>query len=429
MKKCRTNSAPRKARSASERQGSTRQLTLPEVILDARLALREVVVGAGLRVLAAMLEDDRTLMCGPKSQANQERRAYRHGHDEGCLVMGGRKVRVGKPRVRSVQGQELELPTWQRLSREDPLQERVLEQMMVGVSTRAYARSLEELPTGMETVGTSRTNVSRQFKARTRRQMDEFLSRPLGNLDLPVILLDGTGFGDHVLVVALGIDTTGRKHVLGVTEGSTESEQVCRGLLGQLIERGLVVDRARLFVIDGGKGLRKAIREMFGGCALIQRCQVHKLRNVMEHLPEAKRSWVRAVMSRAWEQETVQKARGKLMHLASQLEEEFPGAARSILEGLDETLTLIGLSVRPELARTLRSTNAIENLQGTLKRVTRNVKRWRGGMMALRWAVAAMLEAQKKFRRVKGYAGMPQFIAALESTITSKSMDRRERIA
>lgn len=429
MKKCRTKLVPRKARSGSGRQGSRRQHTLPEVILDARLALREVVLGAGLRVLAAMLEEDRTMLCGPRSQPDEQRRAYRHGQDEGCLVMGGRKVRVSKPRARSTEGRELELPTWRRLSGEDPLQERVVEQMLVGVSTRAYARSLEDLPAGTETVGTSRTNVSRQFKARTRRQMENFMSRPLGDLDLPVILLDGTGFGDHVLVVALGIDSTGRKHVLGVTEGSTESEQVCRGLLGQLMERGLVVERARLFVIDGGKGLRKAIREVFGGWALIQRCQVHKLRNVMDHLPEGKRAWVRAAMNRAWEQETVEKARGKLRHLASQLEDEYPGAARSILEGLDETLTLIGLCVRPELARTLRSTNAIENLQGTLKRVTRNVKRWRGGTMALRWAVAALLEAQEKFRRVKGYAGMPALIASLESAVTSKSMDKKQRIA
>lgn len=429
MRKCRTELVSRKATSASERQGLMRQLTLPEVILDARLALREVVVGAGLKVLAAMLEEDRTALCGPKSQPDESRRAYRHGQDDGCLVMGGRKVRVRKPRVRSTRGKELELPTWARLSQEDPLQARVVEQMLVGVSTRAYARSLEDLPAGMETVGTSRTNVSRQFKARTLRQMDEFLSRPLGELDLPVILLDGKGFGDHVLVVALGIDATGHKHVLGVTEGSTESEAVCRGLLGQLMERGLHVERARLFVVDGGKGLHKAIREVFGNWALIQRCQVHKLRNVLDHLPQEKRGWMRAAMNRAWEEATVEKARGKLRRLASQLEDEYPGAARSILEGLEETLTVIGLSVGRGLAKTLRSTNAIENLQGTLARVTRNVKRWRGGTMALRWAVTALQEAQKKFRRVKGYAEMPAFIAALERAITSKSMDRKQRIA
>ncbi len=271
MRKCRTNLASRKARSASERQGSTRQLTLPEIIFDARLALREVVVGAGLQVLAVVLEDDRTVLCGPRSQPDEERRAYRLGHDEGCLVMGGRKIRVSKPRARSREGQELELPTWQRLSGEDPLQERVLKQMLVGVSTRAYARSLEELPAEVETVGTSRANVSRQFKVRTRRQMEEVLSRPLGKLDLPVIMLDATGFGDHVLVVDLGIDSTGRKHVLGVTEGSTESEQVCLGLLGQLIERGLAVDKARLFVIDGGRGCaRRSVKCSEGG--LSSRC-------------------------------------------------------------------------------------------------------------------------------------------------------------
>jgi len=259
--------------------------------------------------------------------------------------------------------------------------------------------------------------------------VEKFLSRDLSELDLPVMMLDGTGMGDHVLVVALGIDAKGHKHVLGVTEGSTESEQVCRGLLRQLIERGLVLERARLFVIDGGKGLRKAIKSMFGSWALIGRCQVHKLRNVLDHLPQGKKAWVRAAMNRAWSQDTVGKARGKLNELADQLEGQHPGASASIREGLEETLTLIALGVGPALSKTLRSTNPIENLQGTLKRVSRNVKRWRGGSMALRWAVTGLLVAEKKFRRVKGFREMPHLIAALEAMIGSESLDRKERIA
>jgi transposase-like protein len=271
--------------------------------------------------------------------------------------------------------------------------------------------------------------VSRHFVASTRSQVEKFLSRRLDDLDLPVIMLDGTGMGEHVLVVALGIDAKGHKHVLGVTEGSTESEQVCRGLLRNLIERGLTVERARLFVIDGGKGLRKAIRETFGDWALIQRCQVHKLRNVVEHLPQGKRTWVRAAMNRAWLQPTAAGARSKLRELAAQLAEQHPSAARSILEGLDETLTVIGLGLGSTLAKTMRSTNPIENLQGTLKRVARNVKRWRGGSMALRWAVSGLLEAQKRFRRVKGYREMPQLIAALEATVRCEAVDTKAKIA
>lgn len=427
MRESRTKQASSEPRSASELPASTR--TLSEVLFDARCSLRELVLGKGLEVFSKMLEEDRTALCGQKNQPQENRQAYRHGHDEGQQVLGGRKIRLRKPRVRSVTGEELELPTWREINQGDPLGERVMEQMLVGVSTRNYGRSLEPLPSSVPETGTSRSAVSRQFVARTRGQVERFLSRRLEDLDLPVIMLDGTGMGDHLLVVALGIDAKGHKHVLGVTQGSTESEQVCRGLLGQLIERGLVVDRARLFVIDGGKGIRKAIRETFGDWALIQRCQVHKLRNVAEHLPRGKRTWVRAAMNRAWLQSTMTGARGKLRDLAAQLEDEHPGAARSVLEGLDETLTVIGLGMGAALSKTLRSTNPIENLQGTLKRVARNVKRWRGGSMALRWAVSGLLEAQKKFRRVKGYREMAQFIAALEATIKCEAVDSKVKSA
>lgn len=427
MSKSVTKAAPRKARSEFESHRPISTPTLPEVLLDARQTLREFALSKGLEVFSQMLEEDRTALCGPKNKPQEEREAYRHGHDKGQVVLGGRKIRMSKPRVRSVNGEELELPHWREFRNEDPLSQRVIEQMLVGVSTRNYDRSLEPMPKGIEAHATSRSAVSRQFVARTRGQVEKFLSRRLDDLDLPVIMLDGTGMGDHVLVVALGIDATGCKHVLGVTEGSTESEQVCRGLLGQLLERGLVLERARLFVIDGGKGLRKAIREVFGLWALIGRCRVHKLRNVLEHLPQNKRAWVRAAMNRAWSQSTVAAARVKLRDLAAHLEDQHPGASGSIREGLEETLIIIALGVGPALSKTLRSTNPIENLQGTLKRLSRNVKRWRGGSMALRWAVSGLLEAQKKFRRVKGFREMPQLIAALEATI--KSVDTKAKIA
>lgn len=429
MKKSCTKQAVRIPPSCSETLPCESKLTLPEVLLDARRSLREFALSKGLEVFSQMLEEDRTALCGPKNKPQEERQAYRHGHDEGQVVLGGRKIRMNKPRVRSVEGEELELPHWREFRQEDPLSQRVIEQMLVGVSTRNYDRSLEPMPEGIETRATSRSAVSRQFVARTRVQVEKFLSRRLDDLDLAVIMLDGTGMGDHVLVVALGIDAAGRKHVLGVTEGSTESEQVCRGLLRQLVDRGLVLERARLFVIDGGKGLHKAIREVFGQWALIQRCQVHKLRNVAEHLPQNKRAWVKAAMNRAWSRATVAAARGKLKDLASQMEDQHPSAARSILEGLDETLTVIGLGVGLSLSKTLRTTNPIENLQGTLKRVSRNVKRWRGGSMALRWGVSALVEAQKKFRRVKSYREMPQLIAALEATIKCESLDTKAKSA
>jgi transposase-like protein len=377
-----------------------------------------------------MLEADREALCGPNRRWQPERDAYRYGYDEGWLVLGGRTVKVRRPRVRGVRGGEIELPTWQRFAEEDPLHQRALEQILAGVSTRKYGRSLETLPEGLDAGMTSSSSVSRRFVAVTQRRVEAFLSRPLDGLDLPVILLDGTGFGgDHVLVTALGIDTSGHKHVLGVIEGTTESEEVCRSLLRNLIDRGLKVERARLFVIDGGKGLRKAIRTVFGAWALVHRCHVHKLRNVAEHLPKHRRAWVRAAVRKAWTAKTVKEARQTLTHLADQLEDEHPGAAGSIREGLEETLTLIQLGVSGALYRTLCSTNPIENLIGNVKVVARNVKRWRGGKMAVRWAVTGLIEAGKRFNRIRGHRELPQLVAALDATCVAKGVDTKEKVA
>jgi transposase-like protein len=243
-----------------------RPVRLGTVLVRAKEALREVMLSTGTDVLMAMLEDDRTALCGPKHSQSEERRNYRYGYDTGPLVLGGRKVTVRRPRVRTIDGgQEVELPTWRHYADEDPLTDRALEQMLVGVTTREYERSLEPLPAGLESQGTSRSSVSRRFVARTSAQVEAFLTRSLKDEDYPVVMIDGTGFGEHLMLVAMGIDSKGEKHVLGVREGTTESEGVCRSLLQDLIERGLEAERARLFVIDGGKGIRKAIR-MCSGC-------------------------------------------------------------------------------------------------------------------------------------------------------------------
>jgi transposase-like protein len=384
------------------------------------------VLAEGFQGVMQILEQEREALCGPTRFWQPSRQAYRYGFDEGRLVLGGRTVKVPKPRVRSTEGRELELPSWRHFAEEDPLRERVVRQILAGVSTRNYGDSLEDLPDRLQAGMTSSSSVSRRFVAVTRHRMKEFLSRSLTALDLPVILIDGTGFGEHLLVIALGIDTTGRKHVLGVVEGTTESEEVCKSLLRDLIERGLKVERARLFVLDGGKGVRRAVRTTFGEWGLVQRCQIHKLRNILEHLPEHRRTWVRAAIRKAWAEETPAKAKRKLLHLAEQLESDHPGAAASIREGIEETLTLIRLGVRGSLHKTLSSTNAIENLIGRVKKVSRNVKRWRGGSMVLRWAATGLIESQRKFRRIKGHREMSQLVAALEATI---SMDKKQKVA
>jgi putative transposase len=413
-------------------EGKTSWRRVIEVVVGAKETLYDLGIDTGLQVLQALLEEDRTTLCGPKGTHDPARGAYRGGHDEGTLVLAGRKVRVRKPRVHEKDGRERRLPTWEQFSKEDPLAERMYEQMILGVSTRKYARSLEPLPADVEVSGTSKSEVSRTFVARTRAQLEAFLQRPLDTLDLPVVMLDGLHVDDHVLLVALAIDREGYKHVLGLWEGSTESEEVCRSLLAELVGRGLRVEQPRLFVIDGGKGLRKAIRQVFGKWALIARCRVHKMRNVAEHLPKGKQAWVKAQMRQAFNSATVEQAKRRLLQLAESLEEAYPSAAASVREGLDETLTLLRLNVGPTLTKTLSSTNPIENLNGSVRQVTRRVKRWRGGRMAMRWTASALLEAQRKFRRVKGYREMPAFILSLEALLSpsqADQMDMEERVA
>ena len=411
MRKDRRKRAQRKGKQATKTGKQGRQLSLVKVLVDTKEALRELVLHAGLEVFQALLEEERSELCGERYKAAPERNAYRHGSVPGEVVLGGRKITTARPRVRSIEGKELGLPTWEAMKAEDPLTERVLEQMLVGVSTRKYERSLEPVDPSLHSHSTSRSSVSRRFKARTAAQVDEFLSRSLEGLDLPVVMIDGKHFWDHVLLIAMGIDSDGQKHPLGVVEGTTETEAVCRNLLDSLVARGLQVERARLFVIDGAKGLRRAIRTVFGQWALVQRCQIHKERNILDHLPKKLRDWARSAIRKAYKAESRQAARRRLLELAKQFEDKHPGAAASIREGLAETLTVI------ELGLTLRSTNIIENVIGTLDRVARNVKRWRGGEMAQRWAVTGLLEASSRFRRISGHQHMPALLRALEAKV------------
>jgi transposase-like protein len=402
-----------KKKGVREKGERTLLLGIAEVI---RGDLREFVVGAGMSALAALLERERTEACGPRYLHQEGRAARRAGHARGELVMGGRLVTVRRPRARTPDGRrEVVLPSWSRFAADDPLRERAMEQMLVGVSTRSYDRSLEPLPEPLPTRGTSKSAVSRRFVAATEAQMRDWLGCDLGALDLAVLMIDGVHVADHVLLVALGIDAAGRKHVLGVREGATENATACRELLADLRDRGMRTDRALLVAIDGSKALAKAVRDVFGRRALIQRCQVHKTRNVVEQLPDAMRPSVRAAMRQAYRTGDAERAKKLLLNLARRLRSEHPGAAASLDEGLDETLTVMGFGLPLSLERTLSTTNSIENLIGSLRRVSRRVKRWRDGQMILRWTVTSMREASKTFRRLRGHEGMRKLVAVLRA--------------
>ena len=410
MKK-QSHTVPRRRQSASR---ASRHLPLVDILIDAQAGLRELVIASGLRVLEAMLEEDRAAVCGPRYAHQPARHAYRAGHAPSQVVLGGHKVAIRRPRVRR-DGMEVPLPTAQAFTDADPLNRRVVDQMLIGVATRQYARSLKPLGANITTRGTSKSAVSRRFVAQTQAQLDAWRATPLDALDLAVLLIDGVQVGGHCIVVALGIDTTGTKHPLGLWEGATENATVCQGLLTNLASRGLRTDRSLLVIVDGAKALETAVTQTFGRAAVVQRGQVHKGRNILEHLPEAQRPWVKAILTRAYTNATVKTAKRLLQDLARRLDTDHPSAAASVREGLDETLAVLGLGLSERLQRSLATTNAIESLLSRTRHVKRHVKRWRGGTMVLRWVAAGVLEAAKGFRRVKGCQDMPALVAALRA--------------
>jgi transposase-like protein len=379
-----------------------------------RHELRDFVVAAGMKALEELLEEERSVVCGRRYSHNAERRASRNGHAKGSLVMGGRRVTVRRPRARTRAKEEVILPSWSTFSSSDPLTDRAVEQMVVGVSTRKYRRSLERLPEDVVERGTSKSAVSRRFVAKTEEQMTAWMKRDLGALELAALMLDGICFREHVMLVAVGIDVHGNKHILGLREGATENAVACTDLLTGLRERGLKTDRSLLVVIDGGKALRAAVRKVFGVRALVQRCQVHKTRNVGEYLPKPAAASAKKVMQQAYRCGDPERAKRLLTGLARQLETNHPSAAESLREGLEETLTIMHLDLPEALARSLACTNIIENLMGSIRDMSRRVKKWRGGKMIERWTCTAILEASNKFRRLRGFAGMKKLVLALQ---------------
>ncbi len=425
MKRSRTGSSAGKAPAVSP--SATVQVPLPllAVLADAKTAFFGLCLTAGQQVFQTLMEQDRMQLCGPKNVPDPDRQAYRGGSAPSEVVLGGRRIVLPRLRARSVTGEELTLPSFAYASARDPLDAHTLEAIAVGVTTRKYPRTLDTLPVDVPERAVSKSAVSRRFVALTSARLTTWLATPLDGLDIRLVLIDGLHFRDHVILLAVGVDAQGTKHVLALREGTTENATVCQALLADLRERGLDLDRPTLFIIDGGTGLRKAIRETSGALGLVQRCQVHKARNVLEHLPEALRPRIRRALNEAYGLADAALAQRRLEQLAAGLDQTHPGAAASLREGLEEALTLQRLGVTGALYRTLRSTNAIENLNGLVGHFVRHVRRWRDGRMLVRWIAAGLHEARRSFRRVRGHADL----AALVRTLDRQTLDSRKEVA
>ncbi|MGH9259220.1 MAG: IS256 family transposase [Acidimicrobiales bacterium] len=394
-------------------------VTLAEVAGSLREGLLALAVGTGFQVMDAIIDESVAVLAGPKGRHDPNRSAVRHGTEDGSVVLGGRRVPVRRPRVRTAdRSAEVTVPAYELFSSTDVVSSMVLERMMAKLSTRRYAAGLEPVGAQIEATArsTSKSAISRRFVAATETALAEMLAADLTELDLVALMIDGVHFADHLCVVALGIGIDGTKHPLGLAEGDTENATVVRDLLADLRDRGLNTTRPILCVLDGAKALSAAVKAVFDH-PVIGRCQLHKIRNVESKLPDKLASTVAKKMRAAYHNPDALAAEATLEDLARQLSKSHPGAAASLREGLAETLTVSRLGVPPTLARTLRSTNAVESMIEICRDHATNVKRWRDGKMALRWCAAGMLEAAKQFRRVNGFLHLPALRDALDHRV------------
>jgi putative transposase len=393
------------------------QEALGELVGAAREGLLALSVGVGLGVVHELMELEVDEVVGPKGKRNRGRVATRHGHEDGSMTLGGRRVKVRRPRMRTADDErELPVAMYGYFADRDPLTRAVMDRMLAGVSTRRFADVGEPVGSEVEasSSSTGKTAVSEMFIERTRTALSELMSRRLDDVRLAVMMLDGLEIADRTHVVALGITTEGVKIPLGLWEGSTENATLARALLADLVDRGLDPEQAILFVIDGAKALRRAIKDVFGEHALVHRCHRHKERNVTDLLPERDRDQVRARMRAAWSLTDPELAEQRLQLLASELDRTWPDAAGSLREGMHDTLTLMRLGITGTLAQTLCSTNPCESMIEIVRYTQRSVKRWQDGDMRKRWTAAGMLVAEQQFRRIIGYRDLAKLVIAIE---------------
>lgn len=394
-------------------------VSMAEVAQDMREGLLALAVGTGLQVMQAVMAEDVAALCGPAGKHDLDRVAVRHGQEDGSVALGGRRVQVKRPRVRSADGSvELPVPSYEVFKGSEVMSLMAMERMLVGLSTRNYRVGLEPVGAKVEreASGKSRSAVSRRFVKLTKTALDDLMKADLSELDLVALMIDGVHYAETCCIVAMGIGIDGTKHPIALVEGSTENATLATELIVGLRDRGLNMTRPILAVLDGSKALRRAVLDVFDH-AVIHRCQIHKIRNVTDKLPQHMKATIESKMRAAYRSDSALAAEAALDTLARELDKTHPGAAGSLREGLGETLTVLRLDVPPLLAKTLYSTNPIESMISICRTTASNVKRWRDEDMAVRWCAAGMIEASKKFKRVNGHLHLPVLRAALQAEV------------
>ena len=381
---------------------------------------------AGLSLMNLIMEEEVRHLAGERHQQREDRRVHRWGKEDGYCVVDGQKVPIKRTRLRTTDNREQRLGSYELFQRSEPLQQGVWDKMMRGLSTRNYGAVVKDFRTAY---GVEKSAVSDNFIESSRAKVKELMERPLGELRLCAVLIDGTPFKDRQMIVALGIGCDGRKIVLGLREGATENATVVGALLSDLLERGLDFAAARLYVLDGGKALHSAVRRHAGEAAFIQRCQVHKKRNVVDHLPDEYKADIKRRMQNAYGMAEYADAKRALERLHRELMDLNPSAARSLEEGMEETLTVHKLRVPDQLRRTLGCTNVIESAFSIVETVCRNVKRWRAGDQIERWVGSGLLTAERQFRKVIGFRQIPLLMSSMANVVSRKPIAKGSAVA
>ena len=399
--------------------GRSVQMVLPmaEMLGWLRKGVGELVRQAALELINLFMQEEVRELVGERSHRQPDRTSNRWGSERGYCVVMGQKVPIQRPRVRSTDDHEVRLGSYEMFHRGEPLTETVWEKLMLGLSTRNYGQAVRQFA---EAYGLEKSAISEHFIEASRTKLKEMMERNLGQVRLCALLIDATPFAGQQMVVALGIKQDGQKMILGIRQGATENATVVGELLGDLMNRGLDFSEPRLYILDGGKALPAAVKKYAGESAPIQRCQVHKRRNVLDHLTDEQRPSVAKKLNAAYALEKYDAAKEALNQLHRELMDLNPSAARSLNEGLEETLTVHRLQVPLPLRKTLACTNVIESAFSIVERVCSNVKRWHGGDQRERWVGSGLLLAEKQFRRIQGYKQIPTLLRELESLVASK---------